>query len=243
MKRVAIKHHIVIYSAKLTAVKQALAYLAVKGIYKGNAVELQNLSRPELAIVCKLFGALFYYPPRDFNQFPFGTYFEEDEVETPIKEVNQVLNSFKFTNQDTLQDEHDRLFTIQDDMPAPPWSSMYLDRESILFGHSHKKYCEFIEHCGLGLREDVTDPEDHIGLMLIILGMLIEDEQEQHVKEMLGDYLVTWSGYYFSNLKKCSAGSVYSELADQVKRLLELLCTSYSAQVQIKNNYFHPVKA
>lgn len=81
-------------------------------------MELQNLSRPELAIVCKLFGALFYYPPRDFNQFPFGTYFEEDEVETPIKEVNQVLNSFKFTKQSTLQDEHDRLFTIQDDMPA-----------------------------------------------------------------------------------------------------------------------------
>lgn len=203
-------------------------------------MELQNLSRHELAIVSKLFGALFYYPPRDFNQFPFGTYFEQDEVETPIKEVNQVLNSFKFTNQKALQDEYDRLFILQDNMPAPPWSSMYLDRESIQFGQSSKKYCEFIEHCGLGLREDANDPEDHIGLMLIILGMLIEDDQEQHVKEMLGDYLVTWTGYYFSNLKKCSPDSVYSELAEKTQRLLELLCTSYSAQVLIKNNYFHP---
>lgn len=201
-------------------------------------MELKTLAKTDLAIVCKLFGALFYYPPRDFKDFPFGTFFEEDEVETPIKEVNQVLNSFKFTNQSELQAQHDRLFILQTDMPAPPWSSMYLDKESIQFGHSHKQYCEFIEHCGLGLREEASDPEDHIGLMLIILGMLIEDEQDQHVKEMLGEYLVTWSNFYFANLKLAAADSAYAKLADHVAKLLEILCSNYSVQVLIKNNYF-----
>ncbi len=205
-------------------------------------MELKSLSNTDLAIVSKLFGALFYYPPRDFKEFPFGTFFEEDEVETPIKEVNLVLNSFKFTNQAALQAEHDNLFTLQSEMVAPPWSSMYLDRESIQFGQSTKKYCEFIEHCGLGLREEARDPEDHIGLMLIILGMLIEDKQDQHVKEMLGDFLVTWSGFYFANLKRHAPNSAYTKLAEHTAQLLELLCTHYSAQVQIKNNYFHPNK-
>lgn|GEM_PF-240850 len=206
-------------------------------------MELNTLSTADLAIVCKLFGALFYYPPRDFNEFPFGTYFEEDEVETPIKEVNQVLNGFKFTNQVELQTEFDKLFTLQPEMVTPPWSSMYLDRESIQFGISHKKYCEFIQHCGLSLREGATDPEDHIGLMLIILGMLIEDNQEQHVKEMLGEYLVTWSGFYFSNLKQFAPDTAYARLANHTAQLLELLCTRYSAQVLIKNNYFQPSKS
>ncbi len=205
-------------------------------------MELQNLSNPELAIVSKLFGALFYYPPSEFDQFPFGTYFEEDEVETPIKEVNHVLNSFKFMNQDALQSEYQHLFTLQTKMPAPPWSSMYLDKESIPFGHSHTKYCEFIEHCGLGLREEANDPEDHIGLMLIVLGMLIEDKQDQHVKEMLSEHLVTWSGFYFANLRTNASNSVYIQLADKVERLLEVLCTSYSAQVLIKNNYFRAIE-
>ncbi len=206
-------------------------------------MEISNLSKPELAIVCKLFGALFYYPPSEFKDFPFGTFFEEDEVETPIKEINLVLNAFKFTDQKELQEEHERLFTLQQNTPVPPWSSMYLDKESIQFGQSHQRYCEFIEHCGLGLRDGATDPEDHIGLMLIILGMLMEDNQDQHVKEMLGDYLVTWSGFYFANLKHHAKGSVYVKLAEHTSRLLELLCTSYSVQVLIKNNYFRDVIA
>lgn len=201
-------------------------------------MELKSLSKPDLAIVCKLFGALLYYPPQSFNEFPFGTYFEEDDVETPIKEINQILNAFKFADQNDLQAEHERLFTLQSDMPAPPWSSMYLDRESIQFGTAHQEYCDFIEHCGLGLRADAKDPEDHIGLMLIILGMLIEDGQEQHVKEMLGEYLVTWSNFYFANLKSVAENSPYSLLAEHTAHLLNILCKQYSAQVLIKNIYF-----
>lgn len=206
-------------------------------------MELKNLSKPDLAIVCKLFGTLFYYQPNDFDQLPIKIYFEQENVETPIDEVNKILNAFKFRDRATLQAEYERLFTIQKVMPAPPWSSMYLDKESVLFGKSNKEYSEFVEHCGLSLREGATDPEDHIGLMLIILGMLIEDQQDQHVKEMIGEYLGTWSNFYFSCLKAVAEESVYSELADYVSHLLAILSKQYSAQVLIKNNYFHAVQA
>jgi TorA maturation chaperone TorD len=211
-----------------------------KWIYKGVTVLLKDLSRPDLAIVCKLFGTLFYYQPRDFEHLPINTYLANDDVETPIVEVSQALDAFKFCDSETLQAEHERLFTMQEAMPAPPWSSMYLDKESILFGQSNKNYCEFIEHCGLGLRENVSDPEDHIGLMLIVLGMLIDDGQDQHVKELLGEYLATWSPFYFARLNQVCPDSAYSNLATQTALLLDILRKNYSAQVLIKSNFFQP---
>jgi TorA maturation chaperone TorD len=209
-----------------------------KRIYKGVTVLLKDLSRPDLAIVCKLFGTLFYYQPRDFEHLPINTYLANDDVETPIVEVSQALDAFKFCDSEALQAEHERLFTMQESMPAPPWSSMYLDKESILFGQANKRYCDFIQHCGLGLRENAVDPEDHIGLMLIVLGMLIDDEQEQHVKELLGEYLATWSPFYFARLSTISPDSAYANLAIQVAHLLDILRKNYSVQVLIKNNFF-----
>ncbi len=201
-------------------------------------MQLKDLPQSDLAIVCKLFGTLFYYQPKDFEHLPISTYLDHEDVETPIDEVSRALNAFKFSDRDALQAEHQRLFSMQETMPAPPWSSMYLDKESILFGQANKDYCEFVEHCGLGLREAASDPEDHIGLMLIVLGMLIDDEQEQHVKEMIGEYLATWSNFYFARLKAESQESAYAELADHVTHLLDVLRKQYSAQVLIKSNYF-----
>jgi putative dimethyl sulfoxide reductase chaperone len=209
-----------------------------KWIYKGSIVQLKDLSRPDLAIVCKLFGTLFYYQPKDFEYLPISTYFENEDVETPIEEVSNALNAFKYCDRDQLQTEHERLFTMQEHMMAPPWSSMYLDKESILFGPSTKTYCEFVEHCGLGLREDATDPEDHIGLMLIVLGMLMTDEQDQHVKELLGEYLVTWSDFYFQRLKAEVKLPAYEQLAIYTESLFNVLSKQYAPQVLIKNNYF-----
>lgn len=207
---------------------------------KGVTVQLKDLSQSDLAIVCKLFGTLFYYQPSDFEHLPINTYLDHDDVETPITEVSQALDAFKFSDRNELQAEHERLFSMRESMPAPPWSSMYLDKESILFGQSNKHYCDFIEHCGLGLRENAQDPEDHLGLMLIVLGMLIDDGQEQHVKELLGEYLSTWTPFYFARLHAVSPDSAYSKLATQVTLLLDILRKHYSVQVLIKSNFFQP---
>lgn len=201
-------------------------------------MQLKDLSRADLAIVCKLFGSLFYYQPKDYEELPFGAYFQHEDVETPITEVSEALNAFKFMGQDELQAVFDQHFVIQENMVAPPWSSMYLDKESVLFGPASKSYCEFVEHCGLGLRENASDPEDHIGLMLIVLGMLIEDEQEQHVKEMVGEYLATWSNFYFARLHHVAKDSAYSSLAHHTASLLDVVRKEFSAQVLIKNNFF-----
>ncbi|PWI32226.1 dehydrogenase [Vibrio albus] len=204
-------------------------------------MQLNDLSQSDLSIVCKLFGSLFYYQPKEYEQLPIGAYFSHDDVTTPIDEINQILNAFKYADQGALQVEHEQLFTMQEMMPAPPWSSMYLDRESIVFGKANNDYSEFVEHCGLSLREGASDPEDHIGLMLIVLGMLIDDKQDQHAKEMIGEYLATWSGFYFSRLKEVTEEeSPYSKLADYTASLLEVLRKQYSVQVLIKNNFFQP---
>ncbi|MDC0611389.1 molecular chaperone TorD family protein [Vibrio sp.] len=199
-------------------------------------MQLSELQQGELVIVCRLYGALFYYSPSDFDKVQLNTYFQHD-VETPIDDINTVLNAFKHADKYALIQEYDRLFTQQFPYCVPPWSSVYLDNGNPLFGSATTSYSEFIEHCGLKLRENATDPEDHIGLMLMVLAMLIDDDQDQHVSELLGEYLLPWFPFFISKMQQESRQDAYIQLTKGTQDLLSLLQKKYSARVLIKTNY------
>jgi putative dimethyl sulfoxide reductase chaperone len=201
------------------------------------SVELEQLPPNELAVVFRLLGSLFYYQPEDFEHTPFNTYFYND-VETPVPFVNHVLNAFKNSDIRDLQKEYEFLFSATSPFVAPPWGSVYLDTGSVLFGSSTQRYCEFIEHCGLGLRDNAIDPDDHLGLMLMVLAMLIEDEQVEHVKELLGEYLLPWFGFFSRALLNNARSTAYLTLLESVTELFAMLRKTHTIQVLIKDNQF-----
>ncbi|MCE0495304.1 TorD/DmsD family molecular chaperone [Vibrio salinus] len=200
-------------------------------------MQLNELKKDELVIVCRLYGALYYYPPNDFEKVQLNTYFQHD-VETPIYDINVVLNAFKIADKTKLKNEFSRLFSSSIPFSVPPWSSIYLDQDSNLNGPSTKKYCDFIEHCGLKLREGFTDPEDHLGLMLMVLAMLIDDDQEQHISELLGEYILPWFPFFANRIKAEARQESYVKLTKGTEDLLNHLRVKYNARTLAKTNYF-----
>ncbi len=198
-------------------------------------MQINQLEPQDTSIVLKLFGALFYYQPKDYTVANLDALL--NNTDTPIETLNDMLHSFQNENEEALQLEHDRLLAGLGDMPAPPWGSAYLDKESVLFGESTIEYRYFLQRCGFALESNQREPEDQIGLMLMVLGMLIESERETLAAEMLREHLMTWFDFFNERFKKVVTLTPYLKLSELTKQLLQALCKKYQLVVPTKRDY------
>ncbi|KKX89970.1 dehydrogenase [Vibrio parahaemolyticus] len=198
-------------------------------------MQISQLEPQDTSIVLKLFGALFYYQPKDYPAANLDTLLSN--TDTPIEALNDMLRSFQSESEEALQMEHDRMFAGIGEMPAPPWGSAYLDKEAVLFGESTIEYRYFLQRCGFFLESDQREPEDQIGLMLMVLGMLIETEQQKLAAEMLREHLMTWFGFFNKRFKKVVTLTPYSKLSNLTEELLQSLSEQYQVVVPAKRDY------
>ncbi|HCH5317630.1 TPA: molecular chaperone TorD family protein [Vibrio parahaemolyticus] len=198
-------------------------------------MQISRLEPQDTSIVLKLFGALFYYQPKDYPAANLDTLLSN--TDTPIEALNDMLRSFQNESEEALQMEHDRMFAGIGEMPAPPWGSAYLDKEAVLFGESTIEYRYFLQRCGFSLESDQREPEDQIGLMLMVLGMLIETEQQKLAAEMLREHLMTWFGFFNNRFKKAVTLTPYSKLSNLTEELLQSLSEQYQVVVLAKRDY------
>ncbi|AUW04868.1 molecular chaperone [Vibrio campbellii] len=198
-------------------------------------MQISQLEPQDTSIVLKLFGALFYYQPKDYPAANLDTLLSN--TDTPIEALNDMLRSFQSESEEALQMEHDRLFAGIGEMPAPPWGSAYLDKEAVLFGESTIEYRYFLQRCGFALESDQREPEDQIGLMLMVLGMLIETEQQKLAAEMLREHLMPWFGFFNKRFKKAVTLAPYSKLSNLTEELLQSLSEQYQVVVSAKRDY------
>ncbi|MBM4891137.1 molecular chaperone TorD family protein [Vibrio parahaemolyticus] len=198
-------------------------------------MQISQLEPQDTSIVLKLFGALFYYQPKDYPAANLNTLLSN--TDTPIEALNDMLRSFQNESEEALQMEHDRMFAGIGEMPAPPWGSAYLDKEAVLFGESTIEYRYFLQRCGFSLESDQREPEDQIGLMLMVLGMLIETEQQKLAAEMLREHLMTWFGFFNKRFKKSVTLTPYSKLSNLTEELLQSLSEQYQVVVPAKRDY------
>ena len=200
-------------------------------------MQIAQLKQQDLSLLLKLFGALFYYQPKDYSQAHLDALI--DSVDTQIEPLNQMLISFKQEQYEALQMEHDRLFTGVGDMVAPPWGSVYLDNESVLFGLSTIEYRHFLRRCGFEVQLSHKEPEDQIGLMLMVLGMLIDTDQETSAKELLRVHLMSWFGFYIRRFHLAAELSAYRQLGLLSQQLLEEICTRYDVIPVVQRDCFN----
>ncbi len=198
-------------------------------------MQISQLEPQDTSIVLKLFGALFYYQPKAYPTANLDTLLSN--TDTPIEALNDMLRSFQNESEEALQMEHDRMFAGIGEMPAPPWGSAYLDKEAVLFGESTIEYRYFLQRCGFALESDQREPEDQIGLMLMVLGMLIETEQQKLAAEMLREHLMTWFGFFNKRFKKAVTLTPYSKLSNLTEELLQSLSEQYQVVVPAKRDY------
>lgn len=192
-------------------------------------MELNQLSNPEFCIITRLIGALYYYRPVDYKTYHIQEALEANSTE--LDELSELLSLFRHADPEALQLEHDYLFSGVGDMPAPPWGSVYLDKEQVVFGDSMLEYRHFLKQHGLSFDQSQTEPEDHIGLMLMVLSMMLEQENDEAIRALLQTHLMTWFPLYQTRLESATTNDCYLGLVKFTTRLLHELCARYAVSM------------
>ncbi|MGN0078137.1 MAG: molecular chaperone TorD family protein [Coriobacteriales bacterium] len=130
------------------------------------------------------------------------------------------------------------LFVGPAHLDAPPWGSVYTDHEKVCFGESCLELGLWMRRQGIECLTDATEPPDHIGRMMSLLGWLAAQRPEL-VEEYLREHLLTWSHHYFERLSPvaqaeghplyCAVGALADELllAAQAQLGLEIRYPRY----------------
>lgn len=152
-------------------------------------------------------------------QWPYGS---EDQL-LPIAALLAQL-----ADDETREEAWQRLFIGPYALPAPPWGSVYLDKEIVLFGDSTLKLRNWMAQKHVEVTLEQGEPEDQFGLMLMMAAWLAE-HQPADLPELLADHLLPW-GYRYLALQQSVAGHpFYQGLAE----LATLTLTHWQHELQV----------
>ena len=117
-----------------------------------------------------------------------------------------------FAADDDLTWEYRRLFIGPGAKPAPPWGSVYTDRECVVFGATTLELRAWMREHGVARTADEKTPEDHIGLMLALMAWLAQN-QPADLGEFLSLHFLTWAGHFLDELSDAAEHPFYKGLA------------------------------
>ena len=121
---------------------------------------------------------------------------------------------------DGLVWEYRRLFIGPAPKPAPPWGSVYTDRECVVFGATTLELRAWMRSHGIARQTDDKTPEDHVGLMLVLMAWIARN-QPHDLGEFLRLHLLTWSSHFLDQLIEAAGQPFYEGLARLTKASLE----------------------
>lgn len=183
--------------------------------------------QPELqqwiSITGRLLGTLFYFEPNSEQAQKVLSFFNQSDwaeqlgVE-PSAEINQLLAS-----QTDLAEQHQAMFIGPNTLIAPPWGSVYLDPESVIFGNSLLELRAFLRQHQIefSLNLAYDEPEDHIGLMLLLSAYLAENNPEL-LNTFLSQHFFTWSKRYLQLASEQTEYPFYQGLALLTQQVLQV---------------------
>ncbi|MDO6499206.1 TorD/DmsD family molecular chaperone [Photobacterium sanguinicancri] len=186
-----------------------------------------ELSLDDVNTMSKIFGSLFYFPLNHENNKAIIELikYSDDLEHNGFADFVCALTSEK---KQALNDDFFLLFEGGEVMVAPPWGSVYLDKEQVVFGDSTVRLRQFLRANNIELNTGMREPEDQFGLMLFAISQLIEQSQahqsqqnvpevQQQVEALFTDHLLPWCIHYLSLVEKHSTTNTYQHLAVLVK--------------------------
>lgn len=132
---------------------------------------------------------------------------------------------------ESLEEAYQRLFIGPNVLPAPPWGSVYLDRESVLFGESTLALRQWQRSLGIETQQQNLEPEDHIGLLLLLAAWLAE-QQSAELVTLLSTHLLSWSSRFLTLLAQQAEHPFYQGLA----LLTDITLDNWQQRFDIKIN-------
>src|SRR5471032_793482 len=185
------------------------------------------MSVEAIAATGKIVGSLLYFPPNSVQALPLIHWLQSNQwmQEWPYGEPEDLQPIATLLAQFTTHEEPDaeafqRLFVGPYALPAPPWGSVYLDKESVLFGDSTLKLREWMRQHGVEPHLDEAEPEDDMGLMLMMASWLAENDA-RHLDTFLAEHLLPWSSRYLALLEQGAVHPFYQAVARLAQITLE----------------------
>lgn len=83
------------------------------------------------------------------------------------------INNLNEMKMDELKSEYNRLFIGPGHLPAPPWESVYLSKEKIIFDEHTLAVRDFYKRWKVAPTRINKEPDDHIGFELEFMAILI----------------------------------------------------------------------
>lgn len=137
---------------------------------------------------------------------------------------------------DDLVAEYRRLFIGPAPKPAPPWGSVYTDRECVVFGESTLELRRWMREHGIARTTDERTPEDHIGLMLALMAHIARTQPEA-LDDYLQTQLLPWSSHFLQELEQAADHPFYRGLAHLARASLEGIQQERSLEVSYPRFY------
>ena len=153
--------------------------------------------RESFAFSARVLGALFYFAPDSEQAAPLvqaltaGEWVQDWPL--PSETLRPVADTFAASADEPLRDAWQRLFIGPYALPAPPWGSVWLDRESVLFGDSTLALRQWMRENAIAFEMQQNEPEDHFGTLLLLAAWLAENGREAECAQLLAWHLLPWS--------------------------------------------------
>ena len=172
----------------------------------------------QISLYGRLLGASFYYEPSDsriagvLDFFRQPTWTQEWEIPLEEKACEKITALIKQGLKQDLTEQYQNLFSGPNELVAPPWGSVYLDPECVIFGNSLLALRDFLKRHQIAFQAQQDEPEDHIGLMLMLAAYLAETRPYLLV-EFLSQHLLIWAPHFLTKLANVENHPFYQGLA------------------------------
>ena len=171
--------------------------------------------REAFAFSARVLGALFYYSPDSEHVAPLVNALTAGDWVTdwPLPQARcspspTPLRYLPMSPSPTRQ----RLFIGPYALPAPPWGSVWLDRESVLFGDSTLALRQWMRENQIAFEMQQNEPEDHFGTLLLLAAWLTENGRETERDQLLAWHLLPWSTRFLSVFVENAGHPFYTAL-------------------------------
>lgn len=182
----------------------------------------QNRQVANRANIYKLFAECFKYPGSQLAEILPALKTELTSYDEAMGvNCERLVESYRQrTSLQELQIEYSKLFVGPYQLDAPPYSSVYLDKEDLVMGESTQEAIHYYVEAGLNPSSENHEPPDHISIELEFMYFLLFQnvvEKDDHFFELshqfMNRHLALWVYAFTKRIIESTKNAFYLELA------------------------------
>ena len=177
---------------------------------------MTDVTRDNFIFTARVLGALFYYPPQSEQAAPLIAALRDSswaaQWPLPADELAPLVAEFTAPVDEPLHESWQRLLIGPWALPAPPWGSVWLDKENVLFGDSTLALRQWMRENNIAFDSRQNEPEDHIGTLLMLAAWLVESGRQTECDQLLAWHLLPWAGRFLAVFQAQAAHPFYAAL-------------------------------